>query len=105
MARRPGRATPEPPASHARTAPLPPFLDAAPSRAAATRRDAERARLAQAHDLDPGVPWIAVAAMMRPGDKLASYRALAGALGRLNDIPWRLVVAGDGAGRRAARGG
>ena len=86
-------------ASPERIAPLPPFLDPAPFRAAAARRNAERARLAQAHDLDPGVPWIAVAAMMRPGDKLASYRALAGALGRLRDLSWRLVVAGDGAAR------
>jgi glycosyltransferase involved in cell wall biosynthesis len=86
-------------ASPERIASLPPFLDPAPFRAAAARRNLERARLAQAHGLDPAVPWIAVAAMMRPGDKLASYRALAGALGRLRDIPWRLVVAGDGASR------
>ena len=86
-------------ASPERIALLPPFLDPAPFGAAAARRNAERTRLAQTHALDPRVPWIAVAAMMRPGDKLASYRALAGALGRLNDIPWRLVVAGDGAAR------
>jgi len=86
-------------ASHDRIAQLPPFLDAAPFRAAAARRDAERACLAKAHGLDPGVPWIAVAAMMRPGDKLASYRALAGALGRLRDLAWRLVIVGDGAAR------
>jgi glycosyltransferase involved in cell wall biosynthesis len=82
-----------------RIAPLPPFLDPAPFRAAAARRSAERARKARAFGLDPGIPWIAVAAMMRPGDKLASYRMLAAALGRLRDIPWRLVVAGDGAAR------
>ena len=86
-------------ASPERIAPLPPFLDPAPFRAAAARRDAERARLAQSCSLDPRVPWIAVAAMMRPGDKLASYRALAGALGRLRDMPWRLLVAGDGQAR------
>ena len=86
-------------ASPERIASLPPFLDPAPFRAAAARRNLERVRLAQAHGLDPAVPWIAVAAMMRPGDKLASYRALAKALGRLRDIPWRLVVAGDGAAR------
>src|SRR5205814_9234920 len=45
---------------------------------------------------EPGVPWIVVVAMMRAGDKLASYRALAAALERLDDLPWRLVVAGDG---------
>jgi glycosyltransferase involved in cell wall biosynthesis len=38
--------------------------------------------------------------MMRAGDKLASYRALAATLARLADLPWRLVVAGDGSARR-----
>ncbi len=37
--------------------------------------------------------------MMRSGDKLASYRALAEALAHLKDLPWRLLVAGDGAAR------
>lgn len=37
-------------------------------------------------------------AMMRPGDKLASYRALAAALGALKS-DWRLEVIGDGAAR------
>ena len=37
--------------------------------------------------------------MMRPGDKLASYRMLAATLAKLMDLPWRLVVAGDGATR------
>jgi len=45
------------------------------------------------------VPWIVVAAMMRAGDKLASYRELADALSHLTDLPWRLLVAGDGSGR------
>jgi len=79
-----------------RVAALPPFLDAAPYLAARGARAEHRARLAQAHGIDPRVPWIAVAAMMRPGDKLASYRALAAALGRTLDLKWRLVVAGDG---------
>jgi len=79
---------------------LPPFLDPAPYRAAAAGREAHRERLARSHALDPAVPWIGVVAMMRPGDKLASYRALAGALARLADLPWRLLVAGDGAARR-----
>jgi glycosyltransferase involved in cell wall biosynthesis len=86
-------------ASPERIASLPPFLDPAPFRAAAGRREEERARLARAHRLDTSVPWIAVAAMMRPGDKLASYRALAAVLGRLRDLPWRLLVAGDGPAR------
>ncbi len=82
---------------------LPPFLELEPYRAAAAVRDAHRARLAKAHGLDPAVPWIAVVAMMRAGDKLASYRALAATLARLVDLPWRLVVVGDGAARAEAR--
>jgi glycosyltransferase involved in cell wall biosynthesis len=78
---------------------LPPFLDAAPFRAAAARRDACRKEIARAHGLDPSVAWLAAAAMMRPGDKLVSYRALARVLGLLLDLPWRLLVAGDGPAR------
>ena len=80
---------------------LPPFLDPALFRAAAAERAAHRARLAKAHGLDPNVPWIAVVAMMRDGDKLASYRRLAGALSRLQDQRWHLLVAGDGTARAA----
>jgi glycosyltransferase involved in cell wall biosynthesis len=49
------------------------------------------------------VPWIAVVAMMREGDKLASYRMLAGALGRLRNQSWHLLAAGDGSARAAVR--
>jgi glycosyltransferase involved in cell wall biosynthesis len=78
---------------------LPPFVDPGPYAAAALARGRHRDRLAAERGLDPAVPWIAVAAMMRPGDKLASYRVLAGTLARLADLPWRLVVAGDGSAR------
>jgi len=81
--------------------PLPPFLDPAPFRAAAGSRGAHRARLARAHGLDAEAPWIATVAMMREGDKLASYRQLAGTLARLRDLRWQLLVAGDGAARAA----
>jgi len=87
-----------------RVAWLPPFLDPAPYREGAKARAAQRALLARAHGLDPAVPWIAVVAMMREGDKLASYRMLAGALGRLRDLPWRLLVAGDGSARATVQG-
>jgi glycosyltransferase involved in cell wall biosynthesis len=83
---------------------LPPFLDAAPYGAAAKDRAAHRAKLARAHGLDPAVPWIAVVAMMRAGDKVASYHSLAATLARLADLPWRLVVGGDGAARDEVRG-
>src|SRR5258706_877907 len=78
---------------------LPPFLDPTPVQRAAARREEHRAQLAHLHALDDAVPWIAVVAMMRPGDKLASYRALGAALARLQDLPWRLLVAGDGPAR------
>ena len=89
------------PADPGRVIWLPPFLDAAPFRAMARERTALRDRFASAHGLDAGIPWIAVVAMMREGDKLASYRMLAGTLARLLDRPWHLLVAGDGMARAA----
>jgi glycosyltransferase involved in cell wall biosynthesis len=83
---------------------LPPFLDPAPYRAAAESRESHRAALASAHQLDPGVPWIMVAATMTRGDKLESYRELAAALARLQDLSWRLVVAGNGPARFEVEG-
>lgn len=41
-------------------------------------------------------PRLLTVAMMRPGDKLASYTLLAEALGMLNGRPWTLDVIGDG---------
>ena len=82
--------------THTRVASLPPFLDPAPYRAAAQSRAAHRAALRAAHGLDAQTSWIVVAAMMRGGDKLASYRLLAQALDKLADLPWQLLVAGDG---------
>lgn len=78
---------------------LAPFLDPAPFQAAAAQRAVHRERLAREHALDDREPWIATVAMMRVGDKLASYRRLAGALARLQDLRWRLLVAGDGPAR------
>ena len=78
---------------------LPPFLDTTPYVAAIGNRQALREELAEERELDPDVPWIAVVAMMRAGDKLASYRALAGALRRLEDVRWQLLIAGDGVAR------
>jgi glycosyltransferase involved in cell wall biosynthesis len=82
---------------------LPPFLDLESYRSAGATREENRARLAAEHKLDAGVPWIAVVAMMRHGDKLASYRALAATLARVADLPWRLVVVGDGPARAEVR--
>ncbi|NBC34343.1 MAG: glycosyltransferase [Alphaproteobacteria bacterium] len=68
-----------------------PFLDHAPfSEAAATRQ-------VSTHD----VPRLLAVAMMRPGDKLASYRLLGEALSLLADRAWSLTVVGDGPARAA----
>jgi len=74
---------------------LPPFLDVAPY-GSVDDRAALRAALASKHQLDPSVPWMVVAAMMRPGDKQASYLSLARSLEKLADLGWHLLVAGDG---------
>jgi glycosyltransferase involved in cell wall biosynthesis len=86
-----------------RTHTLKPFLDPAPFRAAAARRAEHRATLAEAEDLDPARPWLLAVGMMRPGDKLDSYRLLAKALARAGDLDWRLLVAGDGPARDQVR--
>jgi glycosyltransferase involved in cell wall biosynthesis len=80
---------------------LPPFIDSASFAAAAAGRAGQRAALAACHGIDGTVPWLVAAAMMRPGDKLASYRLLAAALNRNLDLPWRLLVIGDGPSRGA----
>lgn len=81
-----------------------PFLDPAPYRAAAIKRAAHRAQLGASHGIDARKLWIVVAAMMRGGDKLASYQLLAETLSHLLDLPWQLVVAGDGPVRAQVEG-
>lgn len=76
-----------------------PFIDGAPFRAARGERTCHRARLSEALEIDPGVPWLLAVGMMRAGDKAASYRVLADALGALRDRPWRLLAIGDGEAR------
>jgi glycosyltransferase involved in cell wall biosynthesis len=78
---------------------LPPFLDPTPYQRAARKRGLWRAHLQARNGLAPEQPWLVVAAMMRPGDKLDSYRVLADALPWLLDLPWQLLVAGDGDAR------
>jgi len=71
--------------------PLRPFLDTRPFDAV-LHKTSKPAR-------NPDAPLLITTAMMRRGDKLASYRVLAEALTRLVALPWRLVVIGDGAAR------
>ena len=51
-------------------------------------------------EAEGGPPRLITVAMMREGDKLASYRLLGDALYRLLDLPWSLEVIGDGPARR-----
>ncbi len=76
-----------------------PFLDIDPAHRAMVSRKAVRTGLAATLRIDRQIPWIAVTAMMRPGDKLASYRLLGQALRRVEARPWILLVAGDGEAR------
>jgi glycosyltransferase involved in cell wall biosynthesis len=76
---------------------LAPFLDCRRIQNFDRRR--LRQKLALSEGLPTDVPWLLVVAMMRPGDKTASYQILAKSLLRLPDVPWRLVVIGDGQAR------
>jgi glycosyltransferase involved in cell wall biosynthesis len=76
---------------------LAPFIDVAPFARAAAARATHRRALARR--LPDDEPWLLAVGMMRPGDKLDSYRVLARALKRLLRRKWRLVVVGDGVAR------
>ncbi len=78
---------------------LKPFLDPAPFATAAVARTRHRGALAREFKLPDKEPWLLAVAMMRAGDKLASYRALGEALLRCRERAWRLLVVGDGAAR------
>jgi glycosyltransferase involved in cell wall biosynthesis len=70
---------------------LPPFLDMQEWPGPAAARDNAEPRLL-------------TVAMMRSGDKLASYRILAAALGHLTHLPWTLDIVGDGEARAEIAG-
>jgi glycosyltransferase involved in cell wall biosynthesis len=90
-------------ASHSRLIELPAFLDTAGYRTLAGERDRLRRELATARGFDLDRPWLLSVAMMREGDKLTSYRLLGEALKQLADLPWQLIVIGDGPARTAVR--
>jgi len=85
-------------AEHARLVHLPPFLDLAAFEAR-NGREQEKARLADRLRLPLEPPWLVTVAMMRVGNKLDSYRALAKALDSCLHLPWHLIIVGDGAMR------
>ena len=82
-----------------RLSPMVPFVDVTPPHA--DERPRLRRAFAREHRIDPAEPWLATVAMMRRDAKLESYQVLADALAELDDRPWSLLVAGDGAAREA----
>jgi glycosyltransferase involved in cell wall biosynthesis len=78
---------------------LPPFLDPAPYAAARKGRARHRAEIAARWLMNPGRPWLLTVAMMRQDVKRDSYLLLAGALERIRDHAWQLLVIGDGPAR------
>lgn len=78
---------------------LPPFVDPAPCRTARARRERHRAALALRFGLDPWHPWLLAVAMMRADVKRESYGLLVRALAQVRDLPWQLLVVGDGPAR------
>lgn len=78
---------------------LPPFLDLEAFAPRCPDHAMARAKIAKRHGLDPGQHWLLAVGMMRPGDKLASYRELARALSLLKRRDWQLLVIGDGIAR------
>jgi glycosyltransferase involved in cell wall biosynthesis len=86
-------------AEKSRLVDLPPFLDLQEFAPRVPDRQAARIALVDRHGLDMKRPWLLAVGMMRPGDKLASYRVLAEALRRAKLTRPLLVVIGDGAAR------
>jgi glycosyltransferase involved in cell wall biosynthesis len=82
---------------------LPPFLDLAGFAPALPDRAAARAVLARRHKIDAAQPFLLAVGMMREGDKLESYRMLADALGKARLKKAVLLIAGDGAAKRAVK--
>ncbi len=73
-----------------------PFLDPSPFDQAMKSRASHRNQIAEAFQIPGAPPWLLTVAMMRGGDKLASYTILAEALKSVRELPWQLVVVGDG---------
>ncbi len=81
---------------------LPPAVDITPFEVSSSTRAAYRSALMRHFPASNGPLFLSVA-MMREADKLDSYRLLAAALTRLSaetpELPWRLLVVGDGPAR------
>ncbi len=74
---------------------LPPFIEEVPDISDADAGECRKS-LREAAGFAEGTPMLLAVGMMRPGDKLESYRMLATALGMMVDPDWGLVIVGDG---------
>lgn len=90
-------------ADPARLLALPPFIDTRAYAATAAAGDAHRHAVRERHGIGADEPVLLTVAMMRAGDKLASYRLMGEALASLRDRRWRLLIAGDGPARADVR--
>jgi glycosyltransferase involved in cell wall biosynthesis len=82
---------------------LPPFLDLRAFAPEVPDHAAARAALARRLKIDEAAPWLLAVGMMRPGDKLASYRVLAEALQRARLKRPNLLIAGHGEAEREVK--
>ncbi len=55
-----------------------------------------RSKIAEKWAIPSDVPWLVCVAMMRPGDKFASFKQLAESLKGLVDQQWQLLIVGEG---------
>ena len=82
---------------------LPPFLDLRSFAPQLPDHAAARTALARRVKIDETAPWLLAVGMMRPGDKLASYRVLAEALERARLKRPILLIAGAGEAEREVK--
>lgn len=78
---------------------LMPFLESNSYARVQRHRTELRPIWAARHRLPVDEPWLLAVGMMRSGDKLASFKALAEMLRQVNNRPWRLMLVGDGPAR------
>ena len=90
-------------ADPARLISLPPFIDTSCYANVYEARADHRLAVRERYGIAAAEPVLLTVAMMRRGDKLASYRLLGEALAQLTGRPWRLLVAGDGPARGEVR--
>jgi len=79
------------------------FLDCAPFAAAARKGPKLKRSLAAGFGLESARPLLLTAAMMRSGNKLASFRVLAHALACIEHHDWHLLIAGSGPAEHEVR--